>query len=322
MGVKEQVFRSSTASPSPAPSSPPTPRRWTSTRSPIHQAPAGRGRHALLQPGQRHEAAGSGARRRHRQGRAGHVMQLAKKIKKTAVVSGVCDGFIGNRMIEHYGRVAGFLLEEGATPQQVDKALEKWGMAMGPFRMGDLAGNDIGWAIRKRRYVEKPASATRRSPTSCASRAASARRPARAGTATRPATATPSPTRGRQPADRGLPQGTRASRRARSATRRSSSAASTPWSTRVRASSRKASPPAPPTSTWSTSPATASRCTAAARCSTPTRWASTTSCARMQQRFAAESGDAFWQPAPLLAKLAAAKARPSTDSTEFRRHND
>ncbi|MBS1216382.1 MAG: 3-hydroxyacyl-CoA dehydrogenase [Proteobacteria bacterium] len=84
------------------------------------------------------------------------VMQVAKKIKKTAVVSGVCDGFIGNRMIEHYGRMAGFLLEEGATPQQVDRALEKWGMAMGPFRMGDLAGNDIGWAIRKRRYVEKP----------------------------------------------------------------------------------------------------------------------------------------------------------------------
>ena len=84
------------------------------------------------------------------------VMQLAKKIKKTAVVSGVCDGFIGNRMIEHYGRVAGFLVEQGASPQQVDQALEKWGMAMGPFRMGDLAGNDIGWAIRKRRYVEKP----------------------------------------------------------------------------------------------------------------------------------------------------------------------
>ena len=84
------------------------------------------------------------------------VMQVAKKIRKTAVVSGVCDGFIGNRMIEHYGRVAGFLLEEGATPWQVDQAMEKWGMAMGPFRMGDLAGNDIGWAIRKRRYVEKP----------------------------------------------------------------------------------------------------------------------------------------------------------------------
>jgi 3-hydroxyacyl-CoA dehydrogenase len=84
------------------------------------------------------------------------VMQLGKKIKKTCVVSGVCDGFIGNRMIEQYSRQAGFLLEEGATPAQVDRAVEKFGFAMGPFRMGDLAGNDIGWAIRKRRYVEKP----------------------------------------------------------------------------------------------------------------------------------------------------------------------
>jgi 3-hydroxyacyl-CoA dehydrogenase len=84
------------------------------------------------------------------------VMSVAKKIKKTAVVSGVCDGFIGNRMIEQYGRQAGFLLDEGCTPAQVDKAVEKFGFAMGPFRMGDLAGNDIGWAIRKRRYTEKP----------------------------------------------------------------------------------------------------------------------------------------------------------------------
>ena len=84
------------------------------------------------------------------------VMALAKKIKKTAVVSGVCDGFIGNRMIEQYGRQGGFLLDEGCTPAQVDKAIEKFGFAMGPFRMGDLAGNDIGWAIRKRRYLEKP----------------------------------------------------------------------------------------------------------------------------------------------------------------------
>ncbi|HVL76199.1 MAG TPA: 3-hydroxyacyl-CoA dehydrogenase NAD-binding domain-containing protein [Noviherbaspirillum sp.] len=84
------------------------------------------------------------------------AMALAKKIKKTGVVSGVCDGFIGNRMIEQYSRQAGFLLEEGCLPEQVDKAIEKFGFAMGPFRMGDLAGNDIGWAIRKRRYVEKP----------------------------------------------------------------------------------------------------------------------------------------------------------------------
>ena len=83
------------------------------------------------------------------------VMAIAKKIRKTAVVSGVCDGFIGNRMIEQYSRQAGFLLDEGCTPQQVDKAIEKFGFAMGPFRMGDLAGNDIGWAIRKRRAVER-----------------------------------------------------------------------------------------------------------------------------------------------------------------------
>ncbi|GAB3538709.1 3-hydroxyacyl-CoA dehydrogenase NAD-binding domain-containing protein [Noviherbaspirillum agri] len=84
------------------------------------------------------------------------AMALSKKIKKTGVVSGVCDGFIGNRMIEQYSRQAGFLLEEGCLPEQVDKAIEKFGFAMGPFRMGDLAGNDIGWYIRKRRYVEKP----------------------------------------------------------------------------------------------------------------------------------------------------------------------
>ena len=83
------------------------------------------------------------------------VMVIAKKIKKTAVVSGVCDGFIGNRMIEQYSRQAGFLLDEGCTPAQVDKAVERFGFAMGPFRMGDLAGNDIGWAIRKRRAGER-----------------------------------------------------------------------------------------------------------------------------------------------------------------------
>ena len=84
------------------------------------------------------------------------AMAMAKRIRKTAVVSGVCDGFIGNRMIEQYSRQATFMLEEGALPQQVDRAAEKFGFAMGPFRMGDLAGNDIGWAIRKRRYAERP----------------------------------------------------------------------------------------------------------------------------------------------------------------------
>lgn len=84
------------------------------------------------------------------------AMKLAKKIRKVAVISGVCDGFIGNRMIAQYGRAAGFLMDEGASPQQIDQALERFGMAMGPFRMGDLAGNDIGWAQRKRKLLEIP----------------------------------------------------------------------------------------------------------------------------------------------------------------------
>jgi 3-hydroxyacyl-CoA dehydrogenase len=85
------------------------------------------------------------------------TMAIAKKIKKVAVVSGVCDGFIGNRMFEMYIKQAYAMVEEGATPEQVDKAAEAFGMAMGPFRVIDLAGNDIGWAIRKRRMAENPA---------------------------------------------------------------------------------------------------------------------------------------------------------------------
>ncbi|MFC0251889.1 3-hydroxyacyl-CoA dehydrogenase NAD-binding domain-containing protein [Massilia consociata] len=84
------------------------------------------------------------------------ALALAKKIRKTGVVSGVCDGFIGNRMLEQYLRQAYFLLDEGALPQQVDAAIERFGFAMGPFRMSDLAGNDVGWYIRKRRAVESP----------------------------------------------------------------------------------------------------------------------------------------------------------------------
>jgi 3-hydroxyacyl-CoA dehydrogenase len=84
------------------------------------------------------------------------VMKLARPLKKVAVVSGVCDGFIGNRMLEHYVRQSLLLLEEGASPQQVDQALTDFGMAMGIFAVGDLAGLDIGYAIRQRRYREKP----------------------------------------------------------------------------------------------------------------------------------------------------------------------
>lgn len=84
------------------------------------------------------------------------VMALSAKIRKTAVVSGVCDGFIGNRMIEELLRQAGFLIDEGASPAQIDKAMEKFGMAMGPYRVADMAGNDISYAIRQRRAVERP----------------------------------------------------------------------------------------------------------------------------------------------------------------------
>ena len=78
-------------------------------------------------------------------------MAIAKKIKKIPVCVGVCDGFVGNRMIHRYIREAEYLLQEGALPHQVDQAIETFGFAMGPFRMSDLAGLDIGWAIRKRK---------------------------------------------------------------------------------------------------------------------------------------------------------------------------
>ena len=83
------------------------------------------------------------------------TMKLGKTIKKVPVCVGVCDGFVGNRMLHKYFREAGYLLEEGATPWQVDRALEAFGFAMGPFRVGDLAGLDIGWAIRKRQAATR-----------------------------------------------------------------------------------------------------------------------------------------------------------------------
>ncbi|MGF3021866.1 3-hydroxyacyl-CoA dehydrogenase NAD-binding domain-containing protein [Methylobacterium aquaticum] len=84
------------------------------------------------------------------------AMTFAKAIGKTGVVAGVCDGFIGNRIFEEYLRQAWFLLEEGALPQQLDGAIERFGMAMGPCRVMDLAGQDIGWNIRRRRAVDQP----------------------------------------------------------------------------------------------------------------------------------------------------------------------
>ena len=83
-------------------------------------------------------------------------MNMARKIKKIAVVSGVCDGFIGNRMLAQYRAAANELMQQGALPQQIDGAIQAFGFAMGPFRVADLAGLDISWAGRKRRAAASP----------------------------------------------------------------------------------------------------------------------------------------------------------------------
>ncbi|MCO8066771.1 3-hydroxyacyl-CoA dehydrogenase NAD-binding domain-containing protein [Acinetobacter schindleri] len=84
------------------------------------------------------------------------ALDIGKRLRKVAVVAGVCDGFIGNRMLNEYLRIAGLLIDAGASPYQIDQALENWGMAMGPFRMCDMAGNDIGYLIRKQQLKVDP----------------------------------------------------------------------------------------------------------------------------------------------------------------------
>ena len=84
------------------------------------------------------------------------ALAIAKQLKKVGVVAGNCDGFIGNRMLHGYLREAQFLLEEGASPQQVDRVIRDFGLPMGPFQMGDLAGLDVGWRIRKGKHAIAP----------------------------------------------------------------------------------------------------------------------------------------------------------------------
>jgi 3-hydroxyacyl-CoA dehydrogenase len=84
------------------------------------------------------------------------ALAVCKQIRKVGVVAGVCDGFIGNRMMNCYFRQMELLLDAGTLPQQIDQAMEKFGFAMGPFRVSDLAGNDILWSIRKRLYALYP----------------------------------------------------------------------------------------------------------------------------------------------------------------------
>jgi 3-hydroxyacyl-CoA dehydrogenase len=80
---------------------------------------------------------------------------LAKKLRKVPVRAGVCDGFIGNRMLAVYRAAADHLMEDGASPYQIDKAVREFGFPMGPYQVIDLAGGDIGWATRKRRAATR-----------------------------------------------------------------------------------------------------------------------------------------------------------------------
>ena len=85
------------------------------------------------------------------------VMKLSKKLGKVGVLVGVCDGFVGNRMLYAYRRQADFLLEEGALPAQVDKVVYDFGLPMGPYQMADLAGLDVSWRVRKAQAPTRPA---------------------------------------------------------------------------------------------------------------------------------------------------------------------
>ena len=76
---------------------------------------------------------------------------LAKKLNKVGVKAGVCDGFIGNRILAHYRKTAAYMVLDGAHPQQIDRALESFGFAMGPHKVTDLAGLDIDWMTRRRK---------------------------------------------------------------------------------------------------------------------------------------------------------------------------
>ncbi|MDO4967979.1 MAG: 3-hydroxyacyl-CoA dehydrogenase NAD-binding domain-containing protein [Comamonadaceae bacterium] len=83
------------------------------------------------------------------------AFELAKKLKKVPVRAGVCDGFIGNRILAVYKQAADYIMEDGASPYEIDEAVRAFGYPMGPFQVTDLAGGDIGWATRKRRAATR-----------------------------------------------------------------------------------------------------------------------------------------------------------------------
>ena len=200
------------------------------------------------------------------------VLATAMKLAKTdrqgrASLVGVCHGFVGNRMLAQRQREA-----QAADPGRRD-AVGRRPRAL-RFRHADGAVRDERSRRARHRLVEGDVDRPRRSAKSCASRTAAARRPAPASTTTtRTATRKPSPMVEKIILDFAAKQGHQPARR--SPTRKSWSAASIRWSTRARRSSRRARRSAPPTSISSGSTATAGRSIAAARCSGPTRSAST-----------------------------------------------
>ena len=167
-------------------------------------------------------------------------MELAKKLGKVGVLVGNCRGFVGNRMFRPYRREAQFLVEEGAGVEAVDQALYDFGMAMGPLAIGDLAGLDVGWRIRKEYRApgkaRRPPALRRRSPVRDGPlrpedrrRLVQVRRESQAHARSRS-----------RSADRAMVPPKPASRSAKFPQKKSSSAASTPWSTKARASWKKA----------------------------------------------------------------------------------
>ncbi len=171
------------------------------------------------------------------------AMTIGRRINKVPVLVGVCYGFVGNRMLHQRGLQAEKLILEGAAPHQVDKVLTDFGFPMGPFAMGDLAGLDVGWRIRKGRGVTSPVA-----DRICELGPLRSEDRRRATTATRRATARRSPTwRSRRSSATWPPRW--ASRGVRSPTTRSGSASCTPWSTRARRSSTRRSRSGPATST-------------------------------------------------------------------------
>ena len=199
-------------------------------------------------------------------------MQLSKKLGKVGVLVGNCRGFVGNRMFHPYVREAVFLVEEGASVEAVDQALYDFGMAMGPLATNDLAGLDVGWRIRKEyRHLEKPGVRQAFAADNLCEMGRFGQKTG-AGWYKYDENRKPSPDpevaalTKKWSAEAGIPQ------RQIPRAKKSSTAASTPWSTKARASWKRVSPCALWISISFTSTATASQPIAAAPCGTPTRW--------------------------------------------------